>query len=124
MPDFGWNFYGMAWMSDPPSAAQNSDFVNHLAADVAVNSPIAGLAYEVPGGPHLVGHPVNQNIGHWFEIGGYNPTQVWYADSAASVWSSVPRYSWFSTSTMEIIPRWRGLHLVGPPRRRSWPWWC
>jgi hypothetical protein len=103
VPDFNWNFYGMAWLSNPPTAAQNTDFVNHLAADVAVSSPIAGLAYEVPGGPHLVGHPVNQSIGHWFEIGGYSPTQVWYADSATSVWSSVPRYSWFSTSTMEII---------------------
>jgi hypothetical protein len=102
-PDFGWNFYGMAWMSDPPSAQQDTDFSNHLAQDVAVSSPVAGLADEVAGGPHLVGHPVNQNIGHWLEIGGYNASQVWYADSATSVWSSVPRYSWFDTNTMEII---------------------
>lgn len=103
VPDFGRTFYGMVWTSDPPTAQQNTDFVNHLAADVAVSSPVAGLAYEVAGGPHLVGHPVNQNIGHWIEIGGYNSSQVWYADSATSVWSSVPTYSWFSTSTMEII---------------------
>jgi hypothetical protein len=103
IPDFGWGFYGMAWMSDPPSAQQDTDFSNHLAADVAQSSPVAGLAYEVAGGPHLVGHPVNQTIGHWLQIGGYNASQVWYSDSATSVWSSVPRYSWFDTNTMEII---------------------
>jgi hypothetical protein len=103
VPDFGYNFYGMVWISDPPSAAQKTDFYNHLVADVAVSSPVAGLAWEVVGGPHLVGHPANQNIGHWIEIGGYNSTQVWYADSATSVWSSVPRYSWYDTNNMEII---------------------
>lgn len=105
MPDFGFNFYGMVWMSDPPSAAQKTDFSNHLATNVGVSSPIAGLAWEVPYGPHLVGHPVSQEIGHWIEIGGYNTatSQVWYADPATTVWSTVPRYSWFDTNTMEII---------------------
>jgi hypothetical protein len=104
IPDFNWAYYGMAWMSDPPTTQQKADFSNRLAQDVSQSSPIAGLAYEVAGGPHLVGHPVNQNIGHWIEIGGYNSTQVWYADSATSVWpNTVPTYSWFDTSTMEII---------------------
>ena len=50
--------------------------------------PIAGLAWEVPYGPHLVGHPVSQQIGHWIEIGGYNtsPSQVWYADPARTAY--------------------------------------
>jgi len=105
MPDFGWNFYGMVWMSDPPSAAQQTAFYNNLVADVAVSSPIAGLAWEVPYGPHLVGHPVSQEIGHWISIGGYNtsPSQVWYADPATTVWASVPKYSWFDMYTMEVI---------------------
>jgi hypothetical protein len=105
VPDFGWNFYGMAWMSDPPTAAQQQAFINNLSADVAVSSPIAGLAYEVAGGPHLVGHPVNQTIGHWIEIGGYNTgtSQVWYADSAQNPWPNVPAYSWFDMWTMEVI---------------------
>jgi hypothetical protein len=105
VPDFGWNYYGMAWVSDPPTAQQQTDFYNRLVTDVGQSSPIAGLAFEVPGGPHLVGHPVNQQIGHWIEIGGYNtsPSQVWYADSATSVWSSVPRYSWIDMYTMEVI---------------------
>ncbi|WP_203908822.1 hypothetical protein [Rhizocola hellebori] len=105
VPDFGWNFYGMVWMSDPPSAAQQQDFYNRLVADVGVSSPIAGLAWEVPYGPHLVGHPVSQEIGHWIAIGGYNtsPSQVWYADPATTVWSSVPAYSWLDMWTMEVI---------------------
>ncbi len=105
VPDFGWNFYGMVWMSDPPSAAQQQAFYNHLVSDVGVSSPIAGLAWEVPYGPHLVGHPVSQEIGHWIAIGGYNtsPSQVWYADPATTVWSSVPAYSWFDMYTMEVI---------------------
>jgi hypothetical protein len=105
MPDFGWNFYGMAWMSDPPSSAQQTAFYNNLVSDVGVSSPIAGLAWEVPYGPHLVGHPVSQEIGHWISIGGYNtsPSQVWYADPATTVWSTVPAYSWFDMYTMEVI---------------------
>ncbi|WP_212823229.1 hypothetical protein [Catellatospora sp. TT07R-123] len=105
MPDFGFNFYGMVWMSDPPTAAQKTDFSNRLATNVGVSSPIAGLAWEVPYGPHLTGHPVSQEIGHWIEIGGYNTgtSQVWYADPATTVWSSVPAYSWFDTNTMAII---------------------
>lgn len=105
IPDYGRVFYGMAWMSDPPTAAQQQAFINNLSADVAVSSPIAGLAYEVAGGPHLVGHPVNQTIGHWIEIGGYNTgtSQVWYADSAQNPWPNVPAYSWFDMYTMEVI---------------------
>jgi hypothetical protein len=105
VPDFGWNFYGMVWMSDPPTQQQQADFISHLSQDVAVSSPIAGLAWEVAYGPHLVGHPVSQNIGHWISIGGYNTgtSQVWYADPATTVWSSVPAYSWFDMWTMEVI---------------------
>jgi hypothetical protein len=105
IPDFGWAFYGMSWLSDPPTQQQQTTFYNNLVSDVGVSSPIAGLAWEVPYGPHLVGHPVSQEIGHWIEIGGYNtsPSQVWYADPATTVWSSVPSYSWFDMYTMEVI---------------------
>ncbi|WP_203909313.1 hypothetical protein [Rhizocola hellebori] len=105
IPDFGWSFYGMAWLSDPPTQQQRTTFYNNLVSDVGVSSPIAGLAWEVPYGPHLVGHPVSQEIGHWIEIGGYNtsPSQVWYADPATTVWSSVPAYSWFDMNTMGVI---------------------
>ncbi len=105
IPDFGWAFYGMVWLSDPPTPTQQTTFYNNLVSDVGVSSPIAGLAWEVPYGPHLVGHPVSQEIGHWIEIGGYNtsPSQVWYADPATTVWSSVPAYSWFDMNTMGVI---------------------
>jgi hypothetical protein len=34
--------------------------------------PLAGNGYEVPGGPHLIGHPPGQTIMHWFGIRGYS----------------------------------------------------
>jgi len=84
---------------------QRSTFLNNLQIDVQYNSPVAGDAWEAPGGPHLPGHPVNQEIFHWFEIGGWNTNtgQVWFADSATTVWSGVPAYSVYSTYTIGTI---------------------
>ncbi|MBO0870176.1 MAG: hypothetical protein J2P15_16580, partial [Micromonosporaceae bacterium] len=107
VPDFGWNFYGFVGMDYSPTAAQRSAFESNLASDLAVYSPVAGDAWEVPGGPHLVGHP-NQEIFHYFEIGGQSGSQVLYADSAHSVWASVPAYSWQDTYTVETILGGRG----------------
>jgi hypothetical protein len=105
VPDYGWNFYGFVPMDYSPTSSQRSIFFSNLHTDVANNSPIAGDALEVAGGPHLVGHPVGENIGHWFEIGGWdtNSSQVYYADSATTVWSGVPPYSWYDMYTMETI---------------------
>jgi len=108
VPDFGRNFYTYVWVNDTPTAAQRSTFVSNLKTDIGVFSPVAGNGWEVPGGPHLVGHPANQEIFHFFEIGGYNDTQVYYADSANTVWNSVPNYSWFDTYTMVTILGGRG----------------
>jgi hypothetical protein len=109
VPDFGWNWYNMVWMDDNPTSAQRSAFLADLQLDINHNAPVSGNAYEVVGGPHLVGHP-NQNIFHHFAIGGWNTntSQVWYTDSATSIWSSVPAYSWYSTYTVETILGGRG----------------
>lgn len=110
VPDFGWNFYGYVWMDYNPTPAQRSAFLSNLQSDVSVSSPVAGNAWEVAGGPHLIGHPAGQTIFHWFEIGGWstNTSQVYYADSATTVWSSVPAYSWQDTYTVETIMGGRG----------------
>jgi hypothetical protein len=108
-PDYGWNFYNFISMNDNPTSAQRSAFLSDLQTDVSLNSPVAGDAWEVVNGPHLVGHP-NQQIFHWFEIGGWNTNNgtSYYADPATSVWSTVPARSWFNTNTLETILGGRG----------------
>jgi hypothetical protein len=111
VPVYGWNFYG--WVNVPytPSSSDATTFWNNLEYDISANvgSTLVGDAYEVVNGPHLVGHP-NENIFHYFEIGGWstNVSQVYYADSATTVWSTVPAYSWFDQWTMVVILGGRG----------------
>jgi hypothetical protein len=108
LPDFGWNYYGFVWMDYFPTSAQRSAFEARVDANVSQGSPVAGDAWEVAGGPHLVGHPANQTIFHWFAIGGRSGSSTYYADSATSVWSGVPSYSWYDTYTLETILGGRG----------------
>jgi len=110
VPDFGWNFYSMVWMDNNPTSSQRAKFLSNVQVDIgSYNSPVAGDAYEVVGGHHLIGHP-NQNIFHWFAIGGWNTntSQIWYTDSATTVWSSVPAYSWYGMYNLETILGGRG----------------
>ncbi len=105
---------GLPWT---PTAAQISTFKSDLVADISKGGgvPIAGNAYEVPGGPHLVGHPPGQEIMHWFDIRGYaeSGAVTAYEDSvhgARSIaWSSsVPAYSTLPTATLVDILGARG----------------
>jgi hypothetical protein len=104
-PDFGWDWYWFTGMDYNPTGAQRAAFLSNLQTDVYYNTPLAGNAWEVPGGPHLVGEPANEQIFHYIEIGGWDTdtSQVYYADSATTVWNTVPPYSWFDTYTMETI---------------------
>jgi hypothetical protein len=77
--------------------------------------PLAGDAYEDAGGPHLVGHPVDQTVFHWFDIRGYKNSGVTteYEDSvhgASSIgWAAtVPAYSALPSSTIVNIVGARG----------------
>jgi hypothetical protein len=105
VPDFNRNFYAMAGITDPPTAQESAAFDSNLAEDIInQHTPIVGLAEEVAYGPHLVGHPADQTIGHFIEIGGYNASQVWYADSYTNWgWAGVAPYSWFDKWTMKEI---------------------
>jgi len=101
-----------------PNATSNaiSTFKGDLKMDVyAIRAPLVGDAWEVPGGPHLVGHPTNREIFHWFEIRGYQNSggSTMYEDSvhgANSIsWSgSVPPYSTLASSTIVTIISGRG----------------
>jgi hypothetical protein len=90
-------------------------FQSHIVFDIDHDWGVAGDAYEVVGGLHLVGHP-NSNIFHWFAIDGYlnNANDIWYLDSVAGAssisWnSSVPRYSHLNYSNLATIVNGRGI---------------
>ena len=61
---------GLPWV---PTRSQLRTYESDLVADInhGRGAPLAGDAYEVPGGPHLVGHPAGSTIFHWFDIRGY-----------------------------------------------------
>lgn len=96
-----------------PTRAQVKAYEADLVTDINHKSgaPLAGNAYEVPGGPHMAGHPTDQTIYHWFDIRGYQDSGkvTDYEDSvhgASSIgWSgAVPAYSSLQSSTiMEIL---------------------
>jgi hypothetical protein len=105
---------GLPWS---PNGAQLRTYETDLVTDVNHQGgvPLAGDAYEVAGGPHLVGHPVNQTIFHWFDIRGYRKSGATtdYEDSvhgASSVgWAAgVPAYSSLPSATIVDIFGARG----------------
>ncbi len=105
---------GLPWS---PTKKEIKTYEIDLVTDVNHNGgvPLAGDAYEVPGGPHLVGHPVNQTIFHWFDIRGYanSGTTTEYEDSvhgASSIgWAAtVPAYSALPSATIVNIVGARG----------------
>jgi len=61
---------GLPWSPTPHQLRTfETDLVTDINHDGGV--PLAGNAYEVAGGPHLVGNPVNQTNMHWIDIRGY-----------------------------------------------------
>jgi hypothetical protein len=109
------NYYVPQLVSSATSGAINT-YVNDLELDIsAVRAPLIGDAWEVPNGYHLVGHPGNAQILHWFEIRGYygSGANTLYEDSvhgAASIsWSGgVPAYSNLPSSQIVSILGGRG----------------
>jgi Peptidase_C39 like family len=100
-----------------PTTSQVRAYERNLVTDINHRGgvPLAGDADEVPGGPHLVGHPVNQTIFHWFDIRGYQQYGALtdYEDSvhdASSIgWSAtVPAYSTLPSATIADIIGARG----------------
>jgi len=109
------NYYVPQYVASPTANAINT-YESDLEMDIwALQVPLIGDAWEVPNGPHLVGHPPDREIFHWFEIRGYQGSggSTMYEDSvhnAASVtWhASVPAYSTLSSSTIATIISGRG----------------
>ncbi|MFI8291078.1 hypothetical protein ACIGBL_18295 [Streptomyces sp. NPDC085614] len=101
-----------------PTATDKANFKQHITHNTDNDYAIAGNAWEVPGGPHLVGHP-NIEIFHWVSIDGYNTdtaaAQVDYLDPVGGVstsvisWAgSVPKSAHISSDTLTTIMGGRG----------------
>ncbi len=98
-----------------PSSSDIEYYKLGLVTDIGiVRAPLIGDAYEVPGGPHLVGHP-NSTIFHWFDIYGYTNGGAYtmYEDSVHDApgigWAgNVPAYSTLPSSTIAQIVGGRG----------------
>lgn len=102
-------------LPDSPTSADVSTYEANLVEDIDNGWDLVGNAWEVPGGPHLVGHPSNQEIFHYFTMRGYTSSgaNTEYQDSvhgASSIsWSSgVPAYSTLSSNTITVINGGRG----------------
>ncbi|GBQ01261.1 hypothetical protein SSP531S_26940 [Streptomyces spongiicola] len=101
-----------------PTAADVADFRRHIVHNTDHDYAIAGNAWEVPGGPHLAGHP-NIEIFHWVAIDGYNSDtdarQVRYLDPVGGVSTSmiswaggVPKSARISADAITTIMGGRG----------------
>jgi hypothetical protein len=109
------NYYVPQPVSSSTSSAI-STYESDLEMDIsAIRAPLIGDAWEVPGGYHLVGHPGNLQIFHWFEIRGYygSGATTLYEDSvhgASSIgWAAgVPAYSSLPSNKIVSIVSGRG----------------
>ncbi|MEU7012971.1 hypothetical protein [Streptomyces sp. NPDC046385] len=101
-----------------PTATDKAAFKQHITHNTDNDYAIAGNAWEVPGGPHLVGHP-NIEIFHWVSIDGYNTDtaagEVDYQDPVGGVSTSViswagpvPKSAHISSDTLTTIMGGRG----------------
>jgi hypothetical protein len=108
------------YIPQPVSSATSgaiSTYETDLESDIsAIRSPLVGDAWETPySNYHLVGHPGDRTIFHWFEIRGYENSgaSTLYEDSvhnAGSVsWhAGVPAYSTLPSSWIVSIVAGRG----------------
>lgn len=93
-----------------------SQFQSKVVYDIDQNYGTAGDAWEVPNGPHLVGHPVGSEIYHWLAIYGYQnyANDILYKDSVNGCteisWSgNVPASSSMNYATLARIVNGRGI---------------
>jgi len=83
-------------------SAYVSTYEGHLMADINAGYGLVGDVHEVPGGPHLAGHPVSEEIFHYIAIDGYfnSGSTTHYADPATTVWSAVKPYANISSALL------------------------
>jgi hypothetical protein len=109
------NYYVPQYVASATSSAI-STYERDLEMDIsAIRAPVIGDAWEVPSGNHLIGHPPDRTIFHWFEIRGYYGSggTTLYEDSvhgATSIsWSgNVPAYSSLPSAQIVSIVGGRG----------------
>lgn len=109
-PVVGWNWYSFVWVTTSPTATEKANYLERLDFDLQHGFPVAGDAWEAAYGPHLLNHPTNLTIFHWFQIGGYNSygANTYYIDSATTVWPAVQATNWLSTDTIMAVLGGRG----------------
>jgi hypothetical protein len=110
------NYYVPQPVSSPTANAV-STFEGDLKTDISsVRAPLVGDAWETPSSAHhLVGHPTDRTIFHWFEIRGYQSSgsSTLYEDSvhdatSVSWYAGVPAYSRLASSSLVSIVAGRG----------------
>jgi hypothetical protein len=94
--NFNSRWYYPIGVPSTPSSSDLNTYKSNLTYDIDSVYSVVGDAWEVAGYAHLTGHPQNQTIFHWFMIRGYRNYGggTDYEDSATSVWSSVPAYTY------------------------------
>ena len=110
------NYYVPQAVSSATSGAI-STYEGDLKSDIySVGAPLIGDAWETSTSQHhLVGHPTDRTIYHWFEIRGFQSsgTTTMYEDSvhnatSVSWYSGVPAYSSLPSSWVVSIVAGRG----------------
>jgi len=110
------NFYVPQPVSSPTSSAIKT-YEDDLETDISGwHAPLIGDAWETSGSAyHLVGHPRDRTIFHWFEIRGYDNSggSTMYEDSvhnanSVSWHAGVPAYSTLPSSWIVSIVSGRG----------------
>ena len=100
-----------------PTATEINNFGSNLRADAGENQiPVIGDAWETASSKyHLVGHPTDRTIFHWFNVRGYasSGATAHYEDSvhnavSVSWYSGVPAYSSLSATAITTIVAGRG----------------
>ncbi|HEX2895082.1 MAG TPA: C39 family peptidase [Marmoricola sp.] len=111
----GRSFYVPVNVSYSPTSTEEGNFQSRVVSDINSGYAVVGNAYEVAGGPHLVGHPTNETIYHYFEIRGFSNSgaSTMYEDSvhgatSISWYASVPAYSTMDSSKITTIVGGRG----------------
>lgn len=111
------NFYVPQAVAPPPTSNAISTYEKDLVTDVAgMRAPLIGDAWETSTSDHhLVGHPTDRTILHWFEIRGYEGSgaTTLYEDSvhgatSVSWYAGVPAYSSLPSSWIMSIVGGRG----------------
>lgn len=97
------------------TSAEISSLASRTAYDIWNGEPVVNDAYEVATSAyHLVGHPHDRTIMHWFTTYAYSSTGavINYEDSASSPYvswgASVPKYSALSATAIAHIVGGRG----------------